>query len=111
MLAETRDILATFFLEKQLGILRERYLAESLAGDPPGDEFFATGEADIREKFRRNFYNEQIRRLFKPGDNGQTGDEEDFAGRTQLALEQAIWFTHRRLAEIPYAGHEQYRDE
>ena len=111
MLPEVRDILATLFLEKQLGILRERYLDASLAGNPPDDEFYPTGEAAIREEFKRNFYNARIRRLFKQNDDGQTGDEEDFAGRTQLALEQAIWFTHRRLAEIPYAGHQQYRGE
>jgi hypothetical protein len=56
MLAVARDTWALFFLEQQLGKLRERYLNQALAGKPPGPEFWHEGEEAIVRELRESFY-------------------------------------------------------
>jgi hypothetical protein len=107
MLAEARDILATMFLEKQLGMLREELLARALEGRPADAEFQEKAERAIIEEFKRRFYNQEVRQLVKPW--AKAGDEEDFEKRTQKLGEHATWMTHRKLVAIPFVGQPEQR--
>jgi hypothetical protein len=108
MLAEARDICAIFFLEHELGILREKYLEDALADTPQGPDYWQTAEAAILRR-RDGFYTQEVRHLVK-ANCAKISDGEDLAGRTQKLAEHAVFFTHRKLIQIPYVGQPEYME-
>jgi hypothetical protein len=103
MLAEARDVLAVMYMERQLGILREAYIARTLAGDVLPPDFIEKGEQEIRNAMLNRFYNERVRQSLGP-EHPQGTDQEDYEARTQEVLEFVIQMTHRRLAALPFVG-------
>ena len=110
MLAEARDIWATFDLEKHLGALREEYIEAVLAGRSPGADFWSTREEAIRQEIRQTYYTQEMRVLVKTDEAGTMSDEQDYEQRTQTLTEHALFMTHRLLAQIPFHGQAEYRE-
>ena len=111
MLATARDVYALFFLERQLGILREEYLTRAIDGTPPPPEFWEREEGRVLEELRRLFYSREARLLVKPAVADKVSDSEDFANRTQRLLEFALLMTHRKLLAIPFVGQMESAEE
>jgi hypothetical protein len=109
MLKIARDISAAFFLEKQLGILREKYLAQALTGDLPDDDFLPSGERAILADLRASFYGKETRKLVSPTE--KVSDAEDYDKRGQKLAEHALWMTHRKLTRLPFVGQPQFREQ
>jgi hypothetical protein len=104
MLATARDIAAISFLEKRLGILREEFLAQAIAGADQGPEYWVEGERAVMAELKSRFYNTEARQMLEPDEAAHLSDEEDFERRTQKLAEHAILMTHHILTGIPWVG-------
>jgi hypothetical protein len=109
MLAAARDVWGVFFLEKELGKLREQYLALALEGKPPSPEFWKKGEESIVGQQQSLFYTPELRKIVKPA-TASINDAEDFTNRTQRLAEQAVFMMHRILIEIPFVGQAEFQE-
>lgn len=109
-LAAARDTASMFVLDDLLSRLREEYLEKALAGSPPADDFWPSGEQAAVEEIKQRFYNQEAREAVKPGEAGEIDDQKDFDTHGQKLTEHAIWMTHALLKQIPYVGQEEYRE-
>jgi hypothetical protein len=103
-LAIARDLSSVFWLDKQLSLLREDFMARTMAGNPPVSDFLDSEEARIRREQIEKFYNREKRSFARPADVDKVSDAEDYEGRTQKTMEHAIWLTHRKLHGLPFPG-------
>ena len=92
----------------------ERYaatLSSSMVflGTAPGERWQAGEEAIVRD-MRQSFFNRDVRRLVKHAVADQLSDADDYAQRTKKLSEQALFLTHRQLAQIPFVGQVEYRE-
>jgi hypothetical protein len=110
MLAMARDVYAQFFLERQLGRLREAFLEQAIAGSPTPADYWKNGEERIVGEMRETFYCRGVRGFVKPDTADQVSDTEDFDGRTQRLMEHALLQTHRLLRDIPFLGQSEFRE-
>jgi len=110
MLAAARDVWATFFLDKQLSLLREQHMRDVIENRPTHSDYWSDGERRILGELRSNFYSHQARLLVRPLEADQVTDDQDYAGRTQKLAEGAILSTHRTLTQIPFIGQPGYSE-
>ena len=102
MLAAARDVLATFFLDKRLGQLREEYIERALNRDELDENYWTRGEEESHRGVKEQFYTQGLRQIVKP--NAPESDEEDYRRRSQRVGEHAIVMTHNLLRAIPFVG-------
>lgn len=103
MLAEGRDLLAVIRFEKLLSQERERLAQRVVAGETLRPEHLAAAEAEAYVALKKEFFNATARNAVKP-ESAAISDEEDFAGRGQRLMEQAVLMAHRGLLAIPVVG-------
>jgi len=104
MLDAAQDILAVFYLEKKLSILREDYMARTINGESLGPDFYKKGETKIETEIIQRFYNQESRHVLAPLKQPSISNAEDYEGRTQKVFENATIMSHRLLAAIPFVG-------
>jgi len=110
MLGSIRDIAAVLFLENRLGLLREEFLNQAIAGNPPSPDDWTSRENAVMEDLKRKFYNSKVRRLIETDNNKDIDDVEDFNNRSQKSMEFAVLSNHKRLQAIPYVGHNDFSE-
>jgi hypothetical protein len=105
-----RDLLAVFLLDDRLGKMRERYIEETLAGRPPGQDYWTRCESEIVADIKRRYYTQPVRAVVKPSEAQTVDDRADYDGRTQVSVEEAIWQAHRCIKQIPFVGQAEHKD-
>ncbi|HVP47641.1 MAG TPA: hypothetical protein VMT32_13695 [Bryobacteraceae bacterium] len=110
MLLQGRDASALIYLDRLLGELREEFLAAAMKGEIPGPAFWETGERRAFAEMRSKFFSRDARAFWRPKEI-DIPDVEDFASRTQRHGERALAMTHRKLKNLPYVGHPDYRED
>jgi len=110
MLPTVRDLLAVFLLDDRLSKLREQYIEQTLAGQPPKETYWTECEVELVADIKRRYYTRRVREVVKPSETEKIDDQSDYDSRTQVLAEEAIWQTHRCMKQIPFVGQEEHEE-
>lgn len=105
MLNSLREILALFYLDRRLALLREDALEREISGAELPAGHLENGTARIVEEMWQRFFGPTDPPAEDDDGSAKEGEASENSGPRRLEIvEAAILMSHRRLAEIPAVG-------